>query len=89
MPVSPHARPEWTDEFGRNLFAARRRAGLTQESLAKFAGLHRTSIGLLELAHRTPGLDTICQLAKGLGITPSELIDGIGDGANRRNSNRG
>ena len=36
------------ERFGRNLHAARRRAGFSQEELAAFAALHRTEIGLLE-----------------------------------------
>ena len=48
-----------TEQFGRNVFMARRRLGLSQETLAIFAGLHRTEIGLLEQGKREPKLTTI------------------------------
>lgn len=76
-----HARPAPsapTSEvrFGRRLYVERRRAGLSQEALAKSSGLHRTAIGLLENGLRTPKLDTITALAAALGQSPGELIDG-------------
>lgn len=89
MPSSPHVRPEWTDEFASKLFMARRRRGLTQEALAKASGLRYNTVSVLENGKRTPRLDTICLLAKGLGIKPSELIDGIGDDASRGSIDRG
>jgi transcriptional regulator with XRE-family HTH domain len=76
---SSHLRGPWTDEFARNLFMARRRLGMSQEVLAEASGLCYATISVLENAKRTPRLDTICLLANGLGIKPSELIEGIGD----------
>jgi transcriptional regulator with XRE-family HTH domain len=77
---SPSPRERLNDEFGRKLFMARRRAGMSQEALAKSSGLHFATISLFETANRTPRLDTICRLADGLGIRPGELIEGIADG---------
>lgn len=63
--------------FGENLRGARRLALLSQEELARRAGLHRTEIGLLEHGDRLPRLDTILKLAGGLGVQPGELLHGI------------
>ncbi len=63
--------------FGRNLAAARRRAGLSQEEAAIRASLHRTEIGLLERGERTPRIDTAIRLAGALGVPCEELFEGI------------
>jgi transcriptional regulator with XRE-family HTH domain len=65
------------EQFGRNLFMARRRPGLTQERLAASARLHRSEIGLLERGLRTPRIDTVARLAHGLGIEPGDLLAGV------------
>ena len=66
------------EQFGRNLFMARRRAYLSQEQLARRAALHRTEIGLLERGLRVPRLDTIVKLADGLEVPPGTLLAGLG-----------
>lgn len=66
------------EQFGRNLFMARRRASLSQEQLGKQAGLHRTEIGLLERGLRVPRLDTIVKVADGLEVQPGALLAGLG-----------
>jgi transcriptional regulator with XRE-family HTH domain len=65
------------EQFGRNLFVARRRAGLTQTGLAKAAGLHMATVYLLENGKRSPRLVTIYLLARALDVKPSELIEGL------------
>jgi transcriptional regulator with XRE-family HTH domain len=63
--------------FGRNLFMARRRLGVSQETLAKMAGLNRNTVYLLENDKGVARLDTIWLLARVLGVKPSELVDGL------------
>jgi len=65
------------EKFGRNLFMARRRAGLSQEELAIRAELHRSEIGLLEKGRRTPRIDTLARLAGALEAQPADLLRGI------------
>lgn len=69
--------PEVAERFGRNLLAARRRAGFSQEELGVFAALHRTEIGLLENGRRVPRIDTLVKLAACLGVPPGDLLAGI------------
>lgn len=64
-------------QFGRNLFMARRRMGVTQETLSVMAGLHRGTVNLLEGGRRAPWLPTIVALADALGIDAGELVRGI------------
>ncbi|HEX4187416.1 MAG TPA: helix-turn-helix transcriptional regulator [Solirubrobacteraceae bacterium] len=64
-------------QFAANLRRHRERAGLSQEALADACDLHRTEISLLERRKRSPRLETIAILARGLGISPSELLDGV------------
>jgi len=65
------------ERFGRNLRRERRREGLSQEVLAKLAGLHRTEIGRLEHGERIPRIDTLIRLADSVGTTTTALLDGI------------
>lgn len=70
--------PEVAERFGRNLLAARRRAGFSQEELAAFAALHRSEIGLLENGRRVPRIDTVVKLAACLAVPAGDLLAGIG-----------
>lgn len=63
--------------FGENLRRARRRADLSQEQLGVRASLHRTEVGLLERGARVPRVDTLIKLARGLGMDPEDLLEGI------------
>jgi transcriptional regulator with XRE-family HTH domain len=63
--------------FGRNVFRARRRAGLSQEELRIRAALHRTQIGLVERGLRLARLDTIIKLAGGIEVPPGDLLKGM------------
>ena len=65
-------------QFADNLRHHRERMGLSQEALAEICNLHRTEISLLERCKRSPRLETIVILARGLDLTsPSDLLDGI------------
>jgi transcriptional regulator with XRE-family HTH domain len=66
------------EQFAANLRKARGEAGLSQEALADKCNLHRTEISLLERCKRSPRLETIVILARGLGLSsPGELLAGI------------
>jgi transcriptional regulator with XRE-family HTH domain len=66
------------EQFAANLRQARGRAGISQEALAAKCELHRTEISLLERCKRSPRLETIVILARGLGLSsPGELLAGI------------
>jgi DNA-binding XRE family transcriptional regulator len=65
-------------QFAANLRRLRERAGLSQEALADACDLHRTEISLLERSKRSPRLETIVILARGLGLSSTnELLDGV------------
>jgi transcriptional regulator with XRE-family HTH domain len=74
----PRAREvQLLERFGSNLYSHRKRAGLSQAALAEICGLNRTEISLLERAAREPRVSTIVRLARGLGISPVDLLEGI------------
>jgi transcriptional regulator with XRE-family HTH domain len=65
-------------QFAANLRQQRERAGLSQEALADKCDLHRTEISLLERCKRSPRLETIVILSRGLGLgSAAELLTGI------------
>lgn len=63
--------------FGRNLAAARKRSGFSQEEVGVRASLHRTEIGLLERGERVPRIDTAVKLAGSVAASITELFEGI------------
>jgi transcriptional regulator with XRE-family HTH domain len=68
---------ECRDRLGQNLLLARKRAGMSQETVAVGAGLHRTEIGLLERGERVPKIDTLLKVAGAMSVPPHQLLQGI------------
>lgn len=69
---------EIRSQFAKNLRTHRERVGLSQEALADACDLHRTEISLLERCKRSPRLETLVILSRGLELaSPAELLDGI------------
>jgi DNA-binding XRE family transcriptional regulator len=66
--------------FGQRVRELRAREGLSQDGLAHASGIHLTSIGRIERGGREPRLTTIQKLARGLGVEPGELTNGLDDG---------
>lgn len=65
------------EQFARNLRRERIKAGLSQERLGNACDLHPTEVSRLERAVREPRLSTVVRLARGLGVRPARLLDGI------------
>lgn len=55
----------------------RSQKGWSQEELAERAGLHRTYISHLENGKRQISVETLCKVARGLEVSPSDLLKGI------------
>jgi len=63
--------------FGANLRAAREKNGLSQEAFAQRVGMDPAEIRRLESARRDPGVRVVTRLARGLGMSPAELLKDI------------
>ena len=63
--------------FGRNLCLIRRRRGLSQEALAKRAGMQRDSVQKIEAGKRSVRLGSLLALADALNVGPCELLAGL------------
>lgn len=63
--------------FGCKIRELREQAKLSQEALAAVCGLHRNYVGGIERGERNVGLLNIVALAHGLGVDPSDLLEGI------------
>ena len=63
--------------FGVRLRELRDREGLTQDRLAKLSGLQSSIIGRLERGQHEPRLSSVLSVARGLGVSPSELLDDL------------
>jgi transcriptional regulator with XRE-family HTH domain len=63
--------------FGARLRDVREQRGLSQETLARRAAVHRTHIGALEQGQRDPHLSMLLILTDTLALAPSVLLDGL------------
>jgi transcriptional regulator with XRE-family HTH domain len=63
--------------FGKRVRKLRKARGLSQEELAEIAELHRNYIGGIERGERNVALLNILRLAQALGVSLSELLEGI------------
>lgn len=61
-------------DFGDRVRAIRAERDLSQEELARRAGLHRTAISFIERAERSSTLETIERLARALRVEPADLM---------------
>jgi transcriptional regulator with XRE-family HTH domain len=66
--------------FGKRVRELRRQRGWSQEAFAHEIGLDRSYMGGVERGERNVSLENICVIAKGLGVSPSELL-AFGDSA--------
>lgn len=63
--------------LGRRVRERRTAKGLSQEKLAELTGLHRNLIGLIERGETNPTILNVQKIAKALGVSASELLDGL------------
>lgn len=61
--------------FANKVRLYREKAGLSQEKLAEYSGLHRTYIGSIERLEKIPSLLTALKIAKALKVNISLLIE--------------
>jgi len=66
--------------FGARVRELRKAKGLSQEAFADLCGLDRTYMGGIERGERNVALKNIEVIAKALGITLSELMQGLDSG---------
>ena len=63
--------------LGGRIRELRSKKGFSQESFADHCGLHRTYMGGIERGERNLTIQTVATVAKGLGLTISELFADI------------
>jgi transcriptional regulator with XRE-family HTH domain len=74
VPRTLHERT-YMSELGQRLRALREERGMTQQALAKAAGIATDMVSRLENGHYTsPGLRTLVRLAEGMGVGVAALL---------------
>jgi transcriptional regulator with XRE-family HTH domain len=63
--------------FAANLRRMRNERSLTQDDLANLAAMDASELRRFEAARRDPGIRVLTRLSRGLGVKPSDLLDGI------------
>jgi transcriptional regulator with XRE-family HTH domain len=69
--------PTLQEILGSRIRELRLKKGFSQESFADHCGLHRTYMGGIERGERNLTMQTVMTVARGLGLTMSELFSGI------------
>jgi len=67
----------------RRMKIKRIESGITQDGLAKAAGIDRKTVNRIENGHFSPNLDTFFRLCAALKVRPSDLMKGIGKSGGR------
>jgi transcriptional regulator with XRE-family HTH domain len=62
--------------LGKNLRAARKRLGLTQEQVAERSGVQAGEVSRVELGKRDPRVSTLEKLAVAVEVEPGQLLAG-------------
>lgn len=65
--------------LGRTLRKARRDLDLSQDALARRAGMHANHVGAIERGTKDLRASTLLRMIEGLGMTPAELFGRYGD----------
>jgi len=60
--------------FGLAIQKRRREMGISQEEAASRAGIHRTYFADVERGARNVGIKNVVAIARGLDVTPSDLL---------------
>ncbi len=68
-----------TIEIGKRIRYYRLKQSISQEKLAEYSDLHPTYIGQLERGEKTPSIETLYRITKGLHISLAALMEGIED----------
>lgn len=61
-------------EFGKRIAYLRNEQNISQEELAFRCGLHRAYVGFIERGEKSPTLNTVAKLAKGLNTSIKNLF---------------
>jgi transcriptional regulator with XRE-family HTH domain len=74
--------PSWIrhdplQRFAKNLRVARAALGVSQEKVAEAAGMQTSYYSRLERAVTEPGVRTMARVARGLEVTPAQLMEGV------------
>lgn len=60
--------------FGRRVRQLRKGQGVSQEAFAHQIQIDRSYFGSIERGERNVSLENICLIARGLGVSPAELL---------------
>jgi transcriptional regulator with XRE-family HTH domain len=69
------------ESLGGRIQALRREAGLTQVQLAERSGLSFPNLRNWETGHRTPGVFALFKIARALGRSVDDFLDGVDEDA--------
>jgi transcriptional regulator with XRE-family HTH domain len=76
MVIHPHRLDDpGVGDLGKNLRAARKKLGLTQEEVAERSGVQAGEVSRIERGKRDPKVSTLEKLAAAVELPPGRLLD--------------
>lgn len=75
-------------EIGRRIYKARKELGMSQEELASYVSLTRTSITNIEKGRQKLLVHTLIEIAKALKVEVTTLLPKIEDNFDKENANQ-
>ena len=64
-----------TSHFGETVRSTRKTLNISQEELARIAGINRSHMGQIERGTKSAGLTTVARIAKALNCSAAQLLD--------------
>ncbi len=77
MMTNMPAKDRTLSKFGVSVARLRAAKGYSQEKLAEKAGIDRTYVSGIERGIRNPGIKTVVQIARALGVSVAELCEDV------------
>lgn len=65
---------ELQKRLGQNVARLRKERGMSQETFADHAAIHRTYISDIERGARNPTIAVVAKIAEALGVEPADLL---------------
>lgn len=75
VPVAPDSVDERKKQLGSRIRSLRETQGLSQRKFAIKIGTNQTHLWQVEKGATNAGIDLLCRIADGLGVTVKDLID--------------
>ena len=73
----PRVASDAAAHIGALIAEKRKHQGMTQDQVAVLSGIDSSNVRAYESGRSTPNIQSLIRIAKALGVTPGELLEGL------------